>query len=207
MKAGFDGHPCFSGWMLIIRQRISVSSVEVVLDALFKVRYVGFSSVDKEMRQTGHDIIEVRVSGIICTAEENLPMEGMKILRAVLLVFGLGVLLKGVFSVMAPARVQAVTDWWLRLSDKCFRVIGVLMLFLGFGLLGIVIWQMGDLVKATSAVLGSACLLVGLLYLHPPALRTAGRPLGKSGSLTFVRICGVLMVGLGVLILGIWLRG
>jgi len=140
--------------------------------------------------------------------DEEIPaVAGTEILRIVLLVFGLGALLKGLFSLASPSRFQALTDWWLESTDRFFRVLGVIFLILGFGLLGIVIWQMGDLVQATSAVIGSAWVLGGLLYLHPAMIRSAGRPLGKSGSLTVVRVLGVLLVLLGILLLGIWLRG
>lgn len=117
-------------------------------------------------------------------------MTAAQFMKYVLLIAGLGALIKGIMLVIWPAVFRRIVNWWLGLPVQFLRALGALMIVLGIICVGVAAVHIGNWLLAATIILGTFLIVGGFVYQVPSAMRHAAPAL--LGSAVLARIWGVV---------------
>lgn len=131
-------------------------------------------------------------------------MTAVQFMKYLVLIAGIGALIKGLIIVLWPARFKRLVHWWLGLPPKLLRTLGALMVVIGVICVAVAAVHSGNWLIAATIMLGTFFVLGGFLYQVPGAMRQAAPAL--LGNAVLARIWGVLALIIACALLLIALR-
>lgn len=132
-------------------------------------------------------------------------MNADKIMRLIIVMASIGAIVKGVFLVGWPGAAAKTLRWWIGLSARLLRVVGVMMFLAGLCCIVVAALAAGNALITATLILGTAGIISGLAYHSPEVVRAVMRP-WAGGNVLLLRGMGIAAIIVALMLLWVLLR-